>query len=629
MDCSYRFKKALEYAAAKHKGQYRKGGEAYITHPEAVARILRDKGFDEDYQIAGLFHDLLEDTDASEEEIEALGGPEVLEAVKLLTKQKGYVMADYIHGIKANPMAAAVKAADRLHNLQSAVIADEAFKRKYILESINWYLDFSPEIPVAVKKLADTLNSPPRKLLEAIAGKPGFSYVKNEHETEDLRTSAFILKGDICYSISLNEMITMEGAYAVCVDGKSRGVYKTVPEEYRSLPIYDYGRRIIIPGMVDLHIHAPQYAFRGTGMDMELMEWLQSRTFPEEARYEDEQYARKAYTIFAEQMKKSATSHACIFATKHRKATELLMELMEDSGIVSFVGKVNMDREAPESLCEPSADYSAFDTFGWINSVNGKYKNTKPILTPRFIPCCTPELLEQLREIQNAYDLPVQSHLSENPGEIEWVRQHCPDALFYGDAYDGYGLFGEDHRRGRSIRTVMAHCVYSSEDEIKRLHDNGVFVAHCPASNVNLSSGIAPVRKYIDEGLKIGIGSDVAGGHTESMLQAVCHAVQASKMYWRLEDRNMKPLSFDEAFYLGTKGGGEFFGKVGSFEEGYDFSAVILDDLYIPYPGELTLHDRLERAAYLSLDMVGLCAKYVAGRKLFDYTPEVDIGQRT
>lgn len=538
MDCSYRFKKALEYAAAKHKGQYRKGGEAYITHPEAVARILRDKGFDEDYQIAGLFHDLLEDTDASEEEIEALGGPEVLEAVKLLTKQKGYVMADYIHGIKANPMAAAVKAADRLHNLQSAVIADEAFKRKYILESINWYLDFSPEIPVAVKKLADTLKSPPRKLLEAIAGKPGFSYVKNEHETEDLRTSAFILKGDICYSISLNEMITMEGAYAVCVDGKSRGVYKTVPEEYRSLPIYDYGRRIIIPGMVDLHIHAPQYAYRGTGMDM---------------------------------------------------------ELMEDSGIVSLVGKVNMDREAPESLCEPSADYSAFDTFGWINSVNGKYKNTKPILTPRFIPCCTPELLEQLREIQNAYDLPVQSHLSENPGEIEWVRQHCPDALFYGDAYDGYGLF----------------------------------MAHCPASNVNLSSGIAPVRKYIDEGLKIGIGSDVAGGHTESMLQAVCHAVQASKMYWRLEDHNMKPLSFDEAFYLGTKGGGEFFGKVGSFEEGYDFSAVILDDSYIPYPGELTLHDRLERAAYLSLDMVGLCAKYVAGRKLFDYTPEVDIGQRT
>ena len=165
MACSDRYNKALEYAASKHEGQYRKGGEAYITHPVAVARMLREKGYNEDYQITGLFHDLLEDTDATEEEIEALGGPEVLKAVKLLTKKKGYVMADYIYGIKANPMAAAVKAADRLHNLQSAVIADEAFKRKYILESINWYLDFSPEIPVAVKKLADTLKSPPRKLL--------------------------------------------------------------------------------------------------------------------------------------------------------------------------------------------------------------------------------------------------------------------------------------------------------------------------------------------------------------------------------------------------------------------------------------------------------------------------------
>ena len=114
----------------------------------------------------------------------------------------------------------------------------------------------------------------------------------------------------------------------------------------------------------------------------------------------------------------------------------------------------------------------------------------------------------------------------------------------------------------------------------------------------------------------------MAAGQTESMLKAVCHAVQVSKIYWRLRDQNLKPLTFDEAFYLGTKGGGEFFGKVGSFEEGYDFSAVVLDDSQIPYPGELTLHDRLERAAYLSLDLIGLCAKYVAGKKIFDHMAE-------
>ena len=622
MACLDRYNKALEYTRTKHEGQYRKGGEPYITHPQAVAEILREKGYGEDYLIAGLFHDLLEDTDASENEIEALGGADVLTAVKLLTKQEGYVMSEYISGIKRNPMASAVKAADRLHNLKSAVIADEAFKRKYILESINWYLDFSPEIPAAVKALADTLESPAGARLKEMASRQADTQVKNEKETSDLRTSAFVIKGDVCYSRSLDELVTKEGAYAVCIDGKSCGVYETLPPEYKSLPVYDYGHRLIIPGMVDLHIHAPQYAFRGTGMDMELMEWLKNRTFPEEARYEDADYALKAYTIFAEQMRKSATSHACIFATKHRKATELLMELMEKSGLVSFVGKVNMDREATEALCEPGADFSAFDTFGWINSVNGKYKNTKPIITPRFIPCCTPELLEQLREIQNAYDLPVQSHLSENMGEIEWVREHCTDAEFYGDAYDNYGLFGEDHRNDRHIKTVMAHCVYSSDDEIKRLHDNGVFVAHCPASNVNLSSGIAPIRRYIDEGLKIGLGSDVAGGHTESMLRAVCDAVQVSKLYWRIIDQSKLPLTFDEAFFLGTKGGGEFFGKVGSFEEGYDFSAVVLDDAVIPYPGELSLHDRLERAAYLSLDLIGLHAKYVSGKKIFDHMAE-------
>lgn len=620
MKNSEKYNKAMQFARIKHDGQCRKGGEPYITHPVAVANILREKGYGEEYQITGLFHDLLEDTDATEEEIMELAGEDVLEAVKLLTKKKGYVMAEYIEGIKRNSIATAVKAADRLHNLQCAVVADDKFKRKYILESINWYLDFSPEIPSAVKALSETLDTPVHGLLRAMVEKSSANKQRNAVEAENVNAKSFVIKGDICYSISLNEMATNENAYVVCIDGKSCGVYDTLPEEYNRLPMYDYEGKIVIPGMVDMHVHAPQYAFRGTGMDMELMEWLQNRTFPEESRYEDENYAFKAYSIFAEQMRRSATSHACIFATKHRNATTILMDLMESTGLISYVGKVNMDRGAPDALCEPGAEYSAFDTFGWINSVNDKYKNTRPILTPRFIPCCTPELMEELREIQNAYDLPVQSHLSENLGEIDWVRELCPEAEFYGDAYDGYGLFGEDHRNNKHIKTVMAHCVYSSEGEIKRLHDNEVFVAHCPASNINLSSGIAPIRRYIEEGLKIGLGSDVAGGHTESMFRAVCDAVQVSKLYWRLVNQDKAPLTFDEAFYLGTKGGGEFFGKVGSFEEGFEFNAIILDDSKIPYPGELSLHDRLERAAYLSLDLTGICAKFVSGTKLFDDT---------
>ena len=126
-------------------------------------------------------------------------------------------------------------------------------------------------------------------------------------------------------------------------------------------------------------------------------------------------------------MKNSATTRACIFATRHRQATEILMDLMEETGLVTYVGKINMDRSAPDELVEESADMSAFNTFGWINDIAGKYKRTKPILTPRFIPSCTDDLMDQLREIQRAYNLPVQSHLSENKGEIEWVRELRPD----------------------------------------------------------------------------------------------------------------------------------------------------------------------------------------------------------
>ena len=154
---SYRL--ALEFAKAKHKGQKRIGGDDYITHPIAVSQIVKNQGFDEIYQIAALFHDLLEDTDATEEEILKYGNQKILEAVILLTKKKGYDMAEYVGSIKQNPIAFAVKAADRLHNLQCAIVTDEEFKRKYILETVDWYLDFSLDIRKAVKRLTESLET--------------------------------------------------------------------------------------------------------------------------------------------------------------------------------------------------------------------------------------------------------------------------------------------------------------------------------------------------------------------------------------------------------------------------------------------------------------------------------------
>ena len=155
-----RVQRALAFATKKHQGQKRIGGDDYITHPIAVCELVKKGGYDENCQIAALFHDLLEDTDATEEEILTYANAAVLEAVKLLTKEQGYNMAEYVGAIKENPIAFAVKAADRLHNLQCAIITDEEFKRKYILETVDWYLDFSSEIRAAVKTLAQSMKTP-------------------------------------------------------------------------------------------------------------------------------------------------------------------------------------------------------------------------------------------------------------------------------------------------------------------------------------------------------------------------------------------------------------------------------------------------------------------------------------
>lgn len=419
----------------------------------------------------------------------------------------------------------------------------------------------------------------------------------------------FILKGNIVYSRNEKELAIYEHGYLVCRNGKVDGIYQTLPFRLGGNPIRDYGDCLIIPGLVDLHIHAPQYSYRGLGMDMELLEWLEVNTFPEEAKFESVDYAKKAYGIFVENLRRSATTRACIFGTVHRPATLLLMDMLEKTGLDTYVGKVNMDRNCPEYICEETQE-SADETLEWIKDVNHrKYQNTHPILTPRFTPSCTDELMEELKKLQMRYDLPVQSHLSENPGEIAWVKELCPWSEFYGGVYDRFGLFGAD------CRTVMAHCVYSDDSEIARMKENGVFIAHCPESNMNVSSGIAPVRKFLEEGLHVGIGSDVAGGSTENLFRAMAHAVQSSKLRWRLQDDSLEGLTAEEVFYMATKGGGAFFGKVGSFEPEYEFDAVVLDDSRLKHPQPLDIRSRLERMIYLADDRE-IRAKYVKGQEI-------------
>ena len=422
--------------------------------------------------------------------------------------------------------------------------------------------------------------------------------------------TSFILKGDLCWSTGPNQIETVQGGYLVSVDGISKGVFETLPDEYRHLPLHDYSGRLVTPGLTDLHVHAPQYTFRALGMDLELLEWLDTNTFPEESRYTDLTYAKAGYEKFVDDLRRGPNTRSCIFATIHVPATELLMDLLEDSGLVTLVGKVNMDRNSPDSLREESAAVSAAATVEWLERAADKYERTGTILTPRFIPSCTDELMERLGRIQREHKLAVQSHLSENMGEVAWVQELCPTSKFYGDAYDSFGLFGGD------APAIMAHCVLSGEEEQALMRARGVYIAHCPASNMNLSSGVAPAGKYLREGQNIGLGSDVAGGSHLSIFRAMSDAVQASKLRWRLQDQSIKPLTSAEAFYMGTLGGGSFFGMVGSFDPGYELDAVVLDDSRLSTPRMLTLTERLEKVIYLSEDR-DVAGKFVRGRQLF------------
>jgi guanine deaminase len=282
------------------------------------------------------------------------------------------------------------------------------------------------------------------------------------------------------------------------------------------------------------------------------------------------------------------------------------MDILERSGITAYAGKVNMDRNVPESLLE-STENSILETERWLKACEGKFSHVKPIITPRFIPTCSGPLLQALGNIARKYDLPVQSHLSENRGEVAWVRELEPDTAFYGQAYEKYGLFGGD------IKTVMAHCVYSSDEERRLLAKNGVLMAHCPDSNSNLASGMADVRGMLDAGVSVALGSDLAGGCSISILDVAAKAIRISKL--RQADGGGKSISLAEAFYFATSAGAVFFGEKPGFQADSSFHAVVLDDKHMVNTQRLSLTERLERMIYLSRD-VRVQAVYADGRKI-------------
>ena len=403
-----------------------------------------------------------------------------------------------------------------------------------------------------------------------------------------------IYKAHILFTKQKDHFEVYENGYVAVDDsGRVTGVASCLDElDSEGTEIVDFGNRLLIPAMNDMHVHAPQVHNQGVAMDLELLPWLQNYTFPEEAKYADTRYAERMYRRFLHTQWLFGTMRSVVFGTVHTESTRLLMQLYQEAGMGALVGKVAMNRNCPEALCEDVKE-AVEGNERLIAEFNKPDALVRPIITPRFVPSCTPELLQACGELAKKYRLPVQSHLSENKSEIAWVAELEPDSENYGAAYDQYGLFGQ-------TPTIMAHCVWTQGKELELMRRNGVMVAHCPTSNFNIASGMAPIRTFLEEGLHVGLGSDISGGHDLNMFRMLVYAIQVSKMQYQ-QNHDKAFLTLPEIFWIATKSAGSFFGKVGSFEPGYEFDALVIDDEVL-HPDEYSLLHRLERFIYLGDD---------------------------
>ena len=421
-----------------------------------------------------------------------------------------------------------------------------------------------------------------------------------------------VYKAHILFTKEKDRFEVFENGYIAVEDGIVLGVASSLDELNTNLlaltssfspltskDVVDFGDKLLIPAMNDMHVHAPQVHNQGVAMDLELLPWLQNYTFPEESKYADTAYAERMYRRFVHTQWMFGTMRSVVFGTIHTESTRILMKLYQEAGMGALVGKVAMNRNCPDTLNESPESYiegqeSLIKECSNLSPLTSHLSPlVRPIITPRFVPSCTPELLKACGELANKYQLPVQSHLSENTSEIAWVAELEPESESYGDAYNRYGLFGQ-------TPTIMAHCVWTNGAELELMKKNNVMVAHCPTSNFNLSSGLAPVRSFLDEGLPIGLGSDISGGHDLNMFRMLVYAIQVSKMHYQI-DKSKAFLTLPEIFWIATKSAGSFFGKVGSFEPGYEFDALVIDDAVL-HPDEYSLLHRLERFIYVGDD---------------------------
>ncbi|KAI9019238.1 guanine deaminase [Phycomyces nitens] len=402
-------------------------------------------------------------------------------------------------------------------------------------------------------------------------------------------TTSTVFYGTLIHSLSLEELeVITNGVLIVNEKGTIVHLERNVPDLNAFLSRHDFGttkihrlnpQQFLAPGFVDTHAHAPQYVFSGLGMDLQLLDWLNTYTFPAESSFKSIEYAEKAYTKVVSRFLRNGTTTCSWFATIHLNACQTLTDIIERLGQRAFIGKVNMDQNSPDYYVETTKG-SLEDTRSFIDYVNSKKSSLlTPVITPRFAISCTSELMLGLGELAKEYEVPIQSHLCENHDEIAFTCSLFPNSANYTAIYDDHNLLTD--------KTYMAHCVHMKEEEVELLAAKRVGVSHCANSNFSIHSGVCDVRRFLEKGINVGLGTDVAGGFSPSVLDSIRSSFMASKAMKIMRrdgvipgSKEYNPLVPSELFYLATLGGAKVLGledTIGNFAVGKSLDALWVD----------------------------------------------------
>ncbi|KAF7250465.1 Guanine deaminase [Varanus komodoensis] len=562
---------------------------------------------------------------------------------------------------------------------------------------------------------------------------------------------AHVFKGTFAHSDSSSPMVLLQG-HLLGVQESGQIAFLEPAEEqdnlakkwgFKSSDIRELSNyEFFMPGLIDAHIHAPQYSFAGIQLELPLLEWLKRYTFPTEAKYKDIDFAEEVYTRAVRRTLKNGTTTACYFATIHTDASLLLADIiagqnnengmrtvvyskiercelqsnwilpnpivgsaeqftlimhsLSSSGLLdftqlafrsvktpcresdlpscsvrlaptlepcgavllwlqctaiawkvghtnscshvapsvqscskktdkfgqrAFVGKVCMDLNESLQEYKESTTESVEETERFVRGVlEKKYPRVHPIVTPRFGPSCTEELLSKLGNLAKNHNIHVQSHISESEGEIKLVENMFPSYQNYTELYDKNKLL--------TNKTIMAHGCYLSDEELDVFNLRGAAIVHCPNSNISLSSGLLNAKKVLKHDVKLGLGTDVAGGYSASMLDAIRKAIMVSNIL-NINKEDETALTLKEAFRLATLGGSQALGLdtvTGNFEVGKEFDALLINTKASDSPFDVfasdTPEDLTQKFLYLGDDR-NIEEVYVAGKLVVPFSSSV------